>query len=113
MADQKLLDNLLKASDLPAEVTPCSLSNPAFLEDYPAVAEVLYSRESSNGKRLPAKLTLFVDQRQMKVCVTLPTEGLMAFLTLSNPGDLWQVLENKISSDELEWREDKRSRRPR
>jgi len=113
MAETKLLDNLLKACDLPEEVTPSYVMDAGFLKEYPAVSEVLYSRESGNGHRLPAKLSLFMDQNSLKVCVMLPSECLMAFLTLSDPKRLWELLETKIANDELEWREDKRARKPR
>jgi len=75
-----------------------------FAERYPNLFDLLYRTKFNEQHRAPGRLSLFMDEGTLKVGVFLDSERQMAFLTLSNPEEVFLKLERKLSTTGLEWR---------
>jgi len=75
-----------------------------FAERFPQLHDLLYRTKFNDEHRAPGRLSLFMDEGTLKVGVFLDTERQMAFLTLSDPLQVFGALERKLASTGLEWR---------
>lgn len=88
----------------PGHLPPHYVDAPRMKEQYPNLYDLLYRRQLNEKDRLGGSVTLFLDAGILKVVVVLKTEGRRAFLTLSDPFDVFSVLERELSSKGLDWR---------
>lgn len=86
---------------------------PSFAEKYPQMNSLLFAKQNHGKEREPGKLSLFVQEGQVKVCLVSPSEGLCAFSTLKELDGMWLVLEDRLRKGKLEWRKDKKHGRSR
>jgi hypothetical protein len=75
-------------------------------ETYPALAEILYKSRVGKEKRKAGAVRIFVDGGALKVAVTCPTEGVVAFVTLTSLSSILDDLERLLMDDKVEWRQD-------
>jgi len=91
----------------------------SFLDDdrfyvvYPFLHDVLFAKKAFGKPREPGRLAIFHDEGKVKVCITCPSEGVCAFLTLKILSDLCPALEKGLAEGTLEWRQDKQRRKQR
>lgn len=103
--------NELDGTD-PGHLPPFYIEAPKMKEKYPNLYDLLYRRQLNGQDRDGGSLTLFLDEGVLKVVVVLKSERRRAFVTLSDPFDLFGVVEAQLASSGLDWRplkEDKTS----
>jgi len=105
-----LLSELGQAKERADEHSPFC-QDPELLELAPTLFEILNSRQNAGEWRDPGKMTIFCDQGAWKVCVSLPSEGVVAFVTLPSLCALVSTLERALKARSLDWRPDKKSAR--
>jgi len=112
MADSTVFDGMEGASeDSGSEFD--YIVDKEFQRKYPMLNDVLFARQNRGSPREPGKLSIFVQDGAIKVCLVSPTEGLCAFSTLSSIENLLPVLEARLSKGTIEWRKDKKHGRSR
>ena len=84
-----------------------------FASKYPFLNDVLFAKQNHGKHREPGKLSIFVQEGKIKVCLVSPSEGLCGFSTLSSLENLLPVLEGRLSKGTIEWRKDKKHGRSR
>jgi len=85
--------------------------DPEFARKYPNLNQVLFAKQNRGQDREPGKLSIFVQEGAIKVCLVSPSEGLCGFSTLSSLENLLPVLEGRLAKGSIEWRKDKKHRR--
>lgn len=106
MARKKLaLDKLgeLDGTD-PSKLPPFYVDAPEMQRKYPNLYDLLYRRQLMGVDREGGSLTIFLDEGVLKVVVVLKSERRRAFETLSDPFQVFNHLESKLSSKGLDWR---------
>jgi len=88
----------------PTHLSPYYVDAPVMKEKYPNLFDLLYRRQLNEKDRDGGSLTLFLDAGILKVVVVLKSERRRAFLTLSDPFDVFSVLERELASKGLDWR---------
>jgi len=86
---------------------------PEFAKKYPQLNALLFARQSYGKPREPGKISIFIQEGAVKVCLVSPTEGLCAFSTVKQLEGMWLVLEDRLRKGKLEWRKDKKHGRSR
>jgi len=82
----------------------------SFQQMYPNLYELMACKSVAGVKRDLSKLSIFTDEGVLKVGLFCPTEGRMAFLTLSDPRQVFGVLEKALATGTIDWRRQKRGR---
>lgn len=75
----------------------------------PQLFEILSKRKTPVGEREPGRLSVFVDEGNLKCLITCPSEARIAFVTLDRLYGLFDRLEDLIVSGKIDWRKDKRN----
>jgi len=104
MSDKLALDELRSSMTENGNASPTWIHSGEFSERFPNLFDLLYRSRFNDEHRAPGRLSLFMDEGTLKVGVFLDTERQMAFLTLSDPLQVFGALERKLSSTGLEWR---------
>ena len=111
MASRKLaLDTLIEGCETQDDPSAYWIDAPEFKRLYPNLHDLLYRRAVEGTERAPGRLSLFWNDGHLKVGIFAEAEGRMAFLTLSDPWDVFAHVERCLAADELDWRQDKRSK---
>lgn len=106
MKESKVFDQF--SQDKPEEENEFTyLDMPGFRKMYPNMHDLLFLKQNRGNARLPAKFSVFYDEGRFKVCITCPSEGVYAFLTLSDPAFVMKELEVACAASTLDWREEK------
>lgn len=95
--------NELDGTD-PTHLPPYYVDAPEMQAKYPQLYDLLYRRQLNSQDREAGSLTLFLDAGVLKVVVVLKSERRRAFLTLSDPFQVFHVLESQLASRGLDWR---------
>ncbi len=106
MRKKKLaLDKLndLQGTD-PSVLDPHYVSAEDMEAKYPNLYDLLYRRQLNGQDREAGSLTLFMDESVLKVVVVLKTERRRAFLTLTDPFQVFNALEGQLATRGLDWR---------
>lgn len=82
-----------------------------FRKSYPNLNQLLFATHEAGEVRMAGRLNFFIDEGRLKVSISLPSEGLVAFTTVDHMFDVFEVLESRLAADEIEWRPDKRNGR--
>lgn len=112
MADISVFDGMDEASDDGGSEFDYVV-DVEFAKKYPFLNDVLFAKTNHGKLRDPGKLSIFVQEGAIKVCLVSPTEGLCGFTTLSSLENLLPVLEGRLSKGKIEWRKDKKHGRSR
>lgn len=86
---------------------------PGFHERFPNLADVLFAKQHRGSPREAGKLVMFVDDHRIKVCITCPSEGVKAFVTITSPQTLCEELESSLVKGTVDWRPDSPKGKPR
>jgi len=78
----------------------------------PQLMELLGRRQIGDDERDPGKLSFFFDEGRLKACLSFPSEGKVAFVTLDTLDGVLERLEGLLVNDGLDWRRDKRGGSP-
>jgi len=105
-----LLGELRQAQEQADEHTPHFI-DPMLKREAPQLNEVLFSPQFEGEWRKSGKLAIWADHTKLKVAITLPSEGQVAFLTLPGLTELVSSLEKALEARTLDWRIDKKPRR--
>jgi len=82
-----------------------------FAKKYPNLNSVLFAKQNRGSPRDPGRLTVFVDEGKIKVCLACPTEGVCAFSVVESIENLCPVLEARLTKGKLEWRVDRKHKK--
>ncbi len=84
-----------------------AIDAPDFKRQWPELYDVLYRLQQNGQHRDPGRISIFIDHGQLKVGIFIPTEARMSFLSLSDPQEVFNLLESKLATEGLECRPDK------
>ncbi len=109
MSEPSFLDKIRQEFDTDDGVVEYKC-DPQFFSRFPNLNDILFATESGGQPREPGKLLIFCDEGKLKVCITMPSEGLCAFLVIDSLDILCPSIEEAARKGNLDWRRDKKSK---
>jgi len=87
------------------------VADDGFWEFHPNLANILFAKMAHGKPREPGRLNLFAQDGRVKICLAMPTEGVVGFWTVTRLASLWLELEEGLKAGNIEWKPDKKHKK--
>lgn len=76
-----------------------------FVKKYPIVAAFLAEEvDAEDQPRERSKVTVFIDNGDLRLALSDPSNRQSLYVTILDPSEVWEALEQALAADKLDWR---------